>query len=85
MSMCDSVQYQSITRAQFICLQQSANQQLGLNLSGDSGSASDSGNTNTVTWNFDEATAVLTLQVTKTPYPCWLVLPKLNEFVASCP
>jgi hypothetical protein len=85
LSMCDSVQYQGITRARFNCLQQSASQQLGLDLNGDSGSATDSIGANTVTWNFDEASEILTLQVTETPYPCFLVLPKINDFVASCP
>ncbi|MGD0443924.1 MAG: hypothetical protein ABSA39_08305 [Edaphobacter sp.] len=83
--MCDSVQYPNITRARFSCLQQSANQQVGLDLTGDSGSATDSAGANTVTWNFNESTQVLTLQVTKTPYPCWLVRPKIDQFVASCP
>jgi hypothetical protein len=83
--MCDPIEYQGMTRARFKCLQQAANQQLGLNLTGDSGSASDSGGSNTISWNFDEATGLLTLQVTKTPYPCFLVEPKLNAFVAQCP
>ena len=83
--MCDSVQYPNITRARFTCLQQSANKQLGLDLTGDSGLATDSTGANTVTWNFDETNEVLTLQVTDTPFPCFLVLPKINDFVASCP
>jgi hypothetical protein len=79
------MQFAGVTRARFVCLQNSASQQLNLTLSGDSGSATDASGKNTVTWDFDESTSVLTLQVTSTPYPCFLVKSRLDTFVGSCP
>jgi hypothetical protein len=85
MDACDPVQFSGITRERFACLQQSASQQLNVVLNGDSGSATDPSGKNTVSWNFDESNSILTLEVTNTPYPCFLVKPRLNAFVASCP
>jgi hypothetical protein len=82
---CEAVQFAGVTRPRFACLQSSASQQLNLTLNGDSGSATDASGKNTVTWDFDESTSVLTLEVTSTPYPCFLVKSHLNTFVASCP
>jgi hypothetical protein len=81
---CSPIQYQNVSRAQFTCLQQAAARQLNLVISGDNGSASDPSGSNTITWDYDGAGGVLTLQAVKTSYLCLLVKEKLNSFVGSC-
>jgi hypothetical protein len=85
MAGCAPIQFQDVTRARFNCLQQAASQQLNVILKGDSGSASDPGGTNTISWDFDEPTGILTLQATETPFPCFIVDSKIKSFVQSCP
>ena len=83
MGNCAAIQYQGVPRARFSCLQQAAEQQLNIAIGGDAGSASDPGGDNTVTWDFDEAASVLTLQAVNTGYPCFLVKQKLNSFMGT--
>ena len=35
-------------------------------------------------WSFDEAASTLKLEVTKSADPCFLVMPRLKSFVATC-
>jgi hypothetical protein len=85
MGPCDPMQFDGITRERFGRLQQSASQQLNVGLTGDSGTATDTTGAYTLSWNFDQSSSVLTLQMIKTPYPCFLVTPHLKAFIASCP
>jgi hypothetical protein len=85
MGACAAIQIEGVTRNRFSCLQQAANQQLNVQIVGDNGSASDASGANTVNWDFDEASGVLTIQATKTPYPCFLVKQRLESFLESCP
>jgi hypothetical protein len=77
--------YQGITRTRFASLQKAAREQLNLNLDADSGSASDSKGANSATWNYDEAKQTLTIQVTKSPFPCFMIAIRMNSYVNSCP
>jgi hypothetical protein len=85
MGSCSAIQINGVTRQRFTCLQQNANQQLNVQINGDNGSASDAAGANTIAWNFDEATGLLTVQATKTPYPCFLVKQHLEAFLGACP
>jgi len=85
MGECSPMQFEGITRQRFTCLQQAAAQQVSVAIDTDSGSASSGDGSLSIMWTFNEATGVLTLQCTKTPYPCFLVSSRLKSFVASCP
>ncbi|HEY0760230.1 MAG TPA: hypothetical protein VGD59_13345 [Acidisarcina sp.] len=84
MAGCPAVQFEGVTRDRFTCLQQLVLDKAGVALSGDVGTASNGEENMEISWNFDEAAMVLTLEVTESAYPCFLVMPRLKSFVATC-
>lgn len=77
--------FSQINRSRFGSLQKFANEQFKLNLSGDVGTASDAEGKNVISWTYDESTQKLTLEVLKSPFPCFLVQLRISDFLASCP
>ncbi|HEY0796878.1 MAG TPA: hypothetical protein VGD64_13990 [Acidisarcina sp.] len=84
MAGCPPVQFEDVTREKFVCLQKLVFEKVQVELTGDTGSASNAEENMEIAWNFDEATATLRLEVTKSAYPCFLVMPRLKSFVATC-
>ena len=84
MAGCPPVRFEGVTREKFECLQQLVYDKVQVQLSGDVGSASNGEENMEIAWNFDDAAATLTLEVTKSAYPCFLVVPRLKSFVATC-
>lgn len=84
MAACPPVEFQGVTREKFVCLQQLVFEKIQVELTGDTGSASNEEENMEIAWAFDEAAALLRLEVTKSAYPCFLVLPRLKAFVATC-
>jgi hypothetical protein len=82
MSECDAQIFSSITRERWVRMQSKA-AQFGVDLTGDSGQASQKGFT--FSWTYDEDAQTLTIQCLEHPFfaPCSLVNSKLQELVAS--
>jgi hypothetical protein len=81
---CAAQVFSGITASRFQCLiaKAAAN---GIEISGNSGSASKDGIT--IAWNFDPDAGSLTLQCTDSPIfmPCGVINGKLEQLVESCP
>ena len=77
---CDAQTFSGVTQDQFSGLMQKA-QAAGIGISGNSGTASQSGVT--MTWNYDPASQVLTIQCTDSPFfiPCATINSKINDLV----
>lgn len=84
MTGCPPVVFEGVTREKFKCLQQLVFEKVQVELTGDVGSASNGDENMEIAWGFDEAAATLKLEVTKSAYPCFLVMPRLKSFVATC-
>jgi hypothetical protein len=80
MSECDAQIFSNITRERWVGMQSKA-LQVGVELIGDSGQASQKGFT--FNWNYDKDAQTLTIQCLDHPFfaPCALVNSKLQELV----
>jgi hypothetical protein len=80
---CDAQTFSGVTKDQFSGLMQKA-QAAGIGISGNSGTASQSGVT--MTWNYDPASQVLTIQCTDSPFfiPCATINSQINDLVKAC-
>ena len=80
MSGCDAQKFSGVTHDQFSLLLQKA-QGAGINISGNSGTASQGGIT--MTWNYDPAAQVLIIQCTDSPFfiPCSTINSQINDLV----
>ena len=83
MAGCDIQTFSGITQQHFGCLLQKA-QSVGINISGNSGTASRDGIT--ITWNFDPASQVLTIQCTDKPIflSCGVITSQISDLVNNC-
>jgi hypothetical protein len=83
MSDCAAQTFTSITSDQFNCLVLKA-QANGINISGNSGTASKDGIT--ITWNFDPTAETLTLQCTGKPFfvSCGTINSEIHTLVDGC-
>jgi hypothetical protein len=83
MSSCAAQTFSNVTPAQFDCLSQKASA-AGINISGNTGTASQDGIT--VEWTFDPAATTLTIQCTSAPFyvPCAMINAKISDLVESC-
>jgi hypothetical protein len=84
MAGCPPIRFEGVTREKFTCLQMLVFEKVQVELTGDVGSASNGEENMEIAWNFNEAASTLKLEVTKSAYPCFLVMPRLKSFVASC-
>jgi hypothetical protein len=83
MAGCEAQTFSGITQEHFACLLQKA-QSSGINISGNSGTASRDGIT--LTWNYDSASQVLTIQCTEKPIflLCGVITSQINDLVNNC-
>jgi len=83
MSSCATQVFSNVTPAQFDCLSQNASA-AGINISGNTGSASQDGIT--VEWTFDPTAATLSIQCTSAPFfaLCGTINSKIHDLVESC-
>lgn len=83
MAGCDVQTFSGINQEHFTCLLQKA-QSAGINISGNSGSASGSGIT--IEWNYDPAAQVLTIQCTDKPIflGCGVITSQIRDLVNNC-
>jgi hypothetical protein len=80
MAGCDPQTFSGVTQDQFSGLVKKA-QAAGIGISGNSGTATQSGVT--MTWNYDPVFQVLTIQCTDSPFfiPCATINSKINDLV----
>jgi hypothetical protein len=83
MAGCDVQTFSGITPEHFACLLQKA-QSSGINISGNSGTASQDGIT--IAWNYDPASQVLTIQCTEKPVflLCGVITSQITDLVNNC-
>jgi hypothetical protein len=84
MSGCPAQTFSGITQEQFACIAQKAQAASGVALSGNSGTASQSGLT--ITWNYDPAAQTLTIQCTDKPFfpTCGMIASQIESVVKGC-
>jgi hypothetical protein len=84
MSACEKLVFQNVDQPKFDCISQNVSSQVGVALSGPSGSASKDGFT--VTWDFDVTQLTLAIQCTDSPFvvPCSLINSRIHALVAAC-
>jgi hypothetical protein len=82
MSECEAQIFSNIARERWVGMQSKA-AQIGVELTGDSGQASQKGFT--FSWNYDEEMQTLTIQCLDHPFfaPCSLVNAKMQELVEN--
>jgi hypothetical protein len=80
MAACEAQKFSGVTQDQFSGLVQKA-QAAGIGISGNSGTATQSGVT--MTWNYDPASQLLVIQCTDSPFfiPCATINSKVNDLV----
>ena len=83
MAGCEVQTFSGMTQEHFACLLQEA-QSSGINISGNSGTASRDGIT--LTWNYDPASQVLTVQCTDKPVflMCGVITSQISDLVNNC-
>jgi len=83
MSSCAVQVFNGVTAEQFACLVGKA-QAAGINIAGNSGSASERGIT--IAWTFDPVAKTLSVQCTSTPFGvmCGAINSKVHDLVDSC-
>lgn len=81
---CDAQTFAGITPHQFACIAQKAQQATGIVISGNSGTASQSGVT--IGWNYDPASQALAIQCTDSPFfiPCATINSQIKDLVKAC-
>jgi hypothetical protein len=84
MAGCATQTFTGITIERFGCLLAKA-QEAGINIVGNSGSATQDGIT--IDWNFSPAEQTLDLQCTSAPFyvPCGTINSKIHDLVDECP
>jgi hypothetical protein len=84
MSGCPAQTFSGITPEQFACIAQKAEAATGVVISGNSGSASQSGIT--IAWNYNPASQALTIQCTEKPFfpTCGMITSQVESIVNSC-
>ena len=83
MASCDAQTFSGITQEHFACLLQKA-QSSGIDISGDSGTATRSGIT--IEWNYDPVVQSLTVRCTDKPLfvGCGVITSQIRELVNNC-
>ena len=84
MAGCDPQTFSSITPTQFACIAQKAEEATGIVISGNSGTASQSGIT--ISWNYDPAAQTLTIQCVDKPFfpTCGMIASQVQSLVDGC-
>ena len=85
MAACATQTFNGITQARFNCLVLKAKATTGIEITGNSGSASKNGIT--IRWQFDPVGKTLELQCTDSPVlvPCGVINGKIHDLVDGCP
>jgi hypothetical protein len=84
MGSCAAQVFNGVTPERFACLTEKA-REAGIQIDGDSGSASRDGIE--ISWSFDPTQQTLTLQCTSSPFyvPCEMINSRIQGLVAGCP
>jgi len=84
MAGCDAHTFNGVTPEEFACIARKAEQESGLTLSGNNGSALAPGIS--VNWNFDPASYTLTIQCMDKPFllPCATINSQIRNLVDGC-
>jgi hypothetical protein len=84
MGQCAEQVFSNCTIAKFVCLMAKA-QAAGINIQGNSGTATQDGIT--ISWTFDPAGETLSIQCTSAPFylSCGTINQNIHDLVDSCP